>query len=236
MEQSIAHWLIKEGALVYLLPTLPEGAPYSLTEIVEDLDGLVLQGGSDVAPQSYGEVPLRPEWAGDFVRDQYEIQLVREFHTQNKPILGVCRGLQLLNVAYGGTLYQDIEAQCPGTLKHRNWDIYDLNRHRVEVLAGTALDQILGAGGSHLGSKMINSVHHQAIRQLSSEFEVLARSTKDAIIEAIRHRAEDRWIWAVQWHPEFDTETARILAPGEELLPSVPLLREFFQQCSIRKS
>ena len=83
------------------------------------LDGLVLQGGNDVAPQSYGETPLHDDWHGDRVRDRYEIDLIRAFVAAGKPVFGICRGLQLLNVAYGGTLLQDINTQHPQAREHR---------------------------------------------------------------------------------------------------------------------
>ena len=138
--QPLSDWILSKGALAYQIPSLPQGSPIKMSDFVSDLDGLVLQGGSDVAPQSYGEVPLKPEWGGDFVRDQYEKELFNEFRTQKKPILGVCRGLQLINVALGGTLYQDITTQVEAARTHnrvhRNWDIYD--HFRAGCMSGVA--------------------------------------------------------------------------------------------------
>ena len=116
VEQSIAHWVQSAGALALMIPS-PDGptkrTDVTLHDYAAALDGLVLQGGSDVWPGSYGEEPLKPEWSGDRVRDEYEIALLRAFIDAGKPVFGVCRGLQVINVAFGGTLYQDITAQQP---------------------------------------------------------------------------------------------------------------------------
>ena len=117
----------------------------------------------------YGEEPLRPEWAGDRVRDEYEMALVRAFAAAGKPVFGICRGLQLINVAHGGTLYQDIATQKPGARVHRDAAAYDLNFHEVDVLPETRLASLLQAGRHR-----INSVHHQGIKQLAAGFEVEA--------------------------------------------------------------
>ena len=111
----------------------------TLDDYAQVLGGLVLQGGSDVWPGSYGETPLEERWAGDRVRDQYELALLRAFTRAGKPVLGVCRGLQLLNVAYGGTLYQDIARQRPEALLHRDAARYDRHLHEVEFLPGSRL-------------------------------------------------------------------------------------------------
>lgn len=107
VEQSIAHWLMSSGAMVVMVPC-PTGSTQrgdvTYAHYAQWLDGLVLHGGADVWPGSYGEVPLEERWAGDHVRDDYDKALVAAFEAAGKPVFGVCRGLQLLNVAYGGTL------------------------------------------------------------------------------------------------------------------------------------
>lgn len=113
LEQAAAHWVMRRSALVLMVPTLGfdaevERRRVSLRQYVDLLDGLVMQGGADVSPTSYGQQPLRPEWSGDPVRDRYEIELIEGFLEQGKPVFGICRGAQLLNVFFGGTLYQDI--------------------------------------------------------------------------------------------------------------------------------
>ncbi|GAO25470.1 peptidase c26 [Alicycliphilus sp. B1] len=103
---------------------------------------MVMHGGSDVWPGSYGEVPLKDAWLGDRVRDLYDLAVVEAFEQQGKPIFGVCRGLQLINVAFGGTLYQDIETQHPGAMQHRNATAYDQHFHEVDIVPGTRLARL----------------------------------------------------------------------------------------------
>ena len=121
IEQSMAHWLMASGALPVMIPS-PLGDAVRGDVSVDDyagwLDGLVLHGSADVWPGNYGEAPLQASWHGDPQRDTYEKALVQAFVGAGKPVLGICRGLQLLNVAFGGTLYQDISTQVPGALTH----------------------------------------------------------------------------------------------------------------------
>ena len=142
MEQSMAHWVMAHGALPVLLPT--EAGNFRPEDLTDQVDGLLLQGGSDVSPTSYGEEPLRPEWQGDAVRDRYEIELVQAFMQADKPVLGICRGAQLINVALGGTLFQDINEQQAETMVHRDWNVYDGLFHDVELVADTRLRDLDG--------------------------------------------------------------------------------------------
>ena len=123
LEQSVAHWLLRGGALPMMIPavdsqSLTNRTDFNLRSYADSLDGLVLQGGNDVSPHSYGEQPLNPAWAGDAVRDRYEIELINAFIDAGKPVFGICRGLQVLNVAFGGTLLQDIATQRPEACAH----------------------------------------------------------------------------------------------------------------------
>lgn len=201
VEQSVPHWLMSGGALPVMIPSpLGETArgDVGFADYAQWLDGLVLHGGSDVWPGSYGEAPLQERWSGDRNRDQYEIALTRAFVAAGKPVFGICRGLQLINVAFGGSLYQDIGTQQPQALVHRDAAVYDLNFHEIDVLPDTQLAALL-AGAS---SSRVNSVHHQGVKDLAPGFVVEARCPADGMIEAIRHSGP-AWVAAVQWHPEF---------------------------------
>jgi putative glutamine amidotransferase len=217
VEQSMAHWIASGGAIVYPVPTLPEGGEVTLDQVVADLDGLVLHGGADVAPASYGEAELRPEWAGDAVRDAYEVALVRAFLDADKPVLGICRGHQVINVALGGTLFQDLREQGATDRIHRDADAYDRNEHALLVEDGSALAGLVG-GGRH----RINSVHHQGIKDVAPGLCIEARSADDGVIEAVRLAdGSGRWCAGVQWHPEF------VRPIDTHLLDDTPLRAEF---------
>jgi putative glutamine amidotransferase len=203
IEQEMAHWVMQEDAMALMIPS-PEGlsrragSRLSVADYARELDGLVLMGGSDVSPESYGETPLEPDWMGDRVRDTYEIALLRAFVAAGKPVLGVCRGLQVINVAFGGTLYQDLATQLPGALDHRDWDIYDRNCHATSIVAGSGLARLYPG----LTVTKTNSVHHQAIKDLGRDLVVEARSEPDHVVEALRWQGPSH-VFGVQWHPEF---------------------------------
>ena len=200
VEQSVPHWLMSGGALPVMVPSpLGETArgDVGFADYAQWLDGLVLHGGADVWPGSYGEQPMQPQWSGDRNRDEYEMALARAFVAAGKPVFGICRGMQLINVAFGGSLYQDIATQLPEAQTHRASN-YDMNLHEVKVEPGTRLAELLPGRPSH----RINSVHHQAVKDLAPEFVVEARCPVDGMIEAIRYLGP-AWVAAVQWHPEF---------------------------------
>jgi len=221
LEQSVAHWVMRGGALPVMIPAVDAGSVVTRDELnlkhfAEALDGLLLQGGNDVSPHSYGESPLDPAWAGDPVRDCYEIELIEAFIRAGKPVFGICRGLQVLNVAFGGTLYQDIATQRPDALMHVNRAHYERNLHPVELLPGNRLAELYP--GVHMAT--INSIHHQAVKDLAPGFSIEARCPADGMIEAVR-RSGPSFVAAVQWHPEFHP-------PGDaSVFDDTPLLNDF---------
>ena len=172
------------GAMVVMVPC-PTGetarGDVTLEHYAEWLDGVVMHGGADVWPGSYGEEPMRPEWLGDRVRDLYDLAVVEAFSQAGKPIFGVCRGLQLINVAFGGTLYQDIETQVPGSQLHRNPTEYDRHYHDIAIVPGSRLEALYPT----LDRARVNSIHHQGIKDVAPEFDVEAWSLPDRIPEAI---------------------------------------------------
>jgi len=224
LEQSVAHWLLAHGALAFMIPAIARGASVSrssvnLGDYVRSLDGLVLQGGADVSPASYGEEPLRADWAGDRVRDLYEIELFWECAIQGKPVLGICRGLQLINVALGGTLVQDIATEVPGAARHVDPVAYDANVHDIEILPGSGLARVYG--GARRAT--VNSIHHQAIRDLGRGLAVEAVSPGDGVIEAVRWGGASH-VLGLQWHPEFHHGS------DTGLLDAAPVMREFLAE------
>ena len=203
LEQSVAHWVLSRHVLAVMIPAIEsEGliqrSEVSLDAYAQCLDGLVLQGGNDIAPETYGETPLHPEWAGDRVRDRYEIDLFHAFVAARKPILGICRGCQLINVAFGGTLFQDIPSQVPDSISHRDTAVYEQQLHAINLVQGTRL------AGLYPGrtTAMINSIHHQAVKGLGDNLVIEALGVPDGIVEAIRWRGPG-YVFGMQWHPEF---------------------------------
>lgn len=224
LEQSISHWIMRHGALVFMLPTIEAGGDLRRREIsiksyVSELDGLVLQGGADVSPTTYGAEILQPQWSGDRVRDLYEIDFLWEFIAQQKPVLGVCRGLQLINVALGGTLYQDIATQRPEALRHVDAELYDLYRHDLLIHP----DTWLAARYPALERSRVCSIHHQAIDKLGGDL-VIEAIGEDGIAEAIRWKGAG-FVIGVQWHPEFHPHDG-------DLMDSAPLLEGFLEEVS----
>jgi putative glutamine amidotransferase len=172
-------------------------------EVIEAIDGLLLTGGEDVAPARYGAAPHPSVVDVDEARDEFEIALVGEARRRNLPIFAICRGIQVLNVACGGTLVQDIPSEVPGALEHR-WTVpphkpYDL-AHEVWVDKDTLLARLMRERLSDTDACEANSRHHQAVKQVAAGFRVSA-TAPDGVIEAIED-PEARFCLGVQWHPE----------------------------------
>ncbi len=222
LEESIAHWVMSRDVLVFMIPTVGHQgmlhpSNIRLRDYAKHLDGLLLQGGADVSPQSYTEAATRHEWPGDRVRDMYELELLHEFIESGKPVLGVCRGCQLINVAFGGTLYQDIATEVPTAGVHVN-EQYDQHRHPIRFPDGSTLVNMFPGHREAL----VNSIHHQAVRTIGRDLNIEAVSAHDGIIEAVRYRRAP-FVMGVQWHPEFHR------AGGDELLDCTPLLDTFLR-------
>jgi gamma-glutamyl-gamma-aminobutyrate hydrolase PuuD len=222
LEESIAQWIMSRDVLVFMIPTvntnsLLHPSNIRLRDYAKHLDGLVLQGGADVSPYSYAQAATRPEWSGDRARDMYELELLHEFIEAGKPVFGICRGCQLINVAFGGTLYQDIASDVPTAIAHVN-DLYDSHYHEIRF----AQDSSLGKIFTQHSSPLVNSIHHQAIKEVGRDLTVEAVSAADNIIEAIRYR-KAHFVVGLQWHPEFHR-------PGTpDLLDCTPLLDHFLR-------
>jgi putative glutamine amidotransferase len=220
---------MQRDVLAFMVPS-PEGStrrPGSKATVgayAAELDGLLLMGGSDVCPETYGERALKPEWNGDRIRDAYEIELLRAFVALRKPVLGVCRGAQVINVAQGGTLYQDLATQAPFALNHRNWEIYEDNCHATSFVPGSPLARLYPAAAT----VKTNSIHHQAVKDLGRDLVVEAWSEPDRIAEAIRWNGPS-YLFGVQWHPEFHDPD------DPSFVDDTPILDDFLGHATRRK-
>lgn len=169
-------------------------------QIVARVDGLVLTGGGDVDPQLYGEAPHATFQAAEPGRDAFEIALARAAVTRGIPLLAICRGMQVLNVAMGGTLFQDIPSQVPGAVHHAVPQPRAGNAHEVWVASGSKLQALLSDHMEDGETCHVNSRHHQSVKQVAKGFEVTATSP-DGVIEAME-QPDAPFCVAVQWHPE----------------------------------
>jgi putative glutamine amidotransferase len=185
-----------------LLPLVvgPLVHPQQAGDVLEGLDGLVLTGGEDVSPGFYGAVPHPALGSVNEARDRTELALLQAARQRRLPVLAICRGVQLANVALGGTLIQDIASERPGSLAHQRETERDARVHDVHITAGSALAEALGDACAR-----VNSFHHQALDRVAPELRVTA-TAPDGIIEGVES-AGDWWFLGVQWHPEELTRT-----------------------------
>ena len=191
---------VKEvGGTPVILPVIEGNDKDLVGEYVRALDGLLLTGGDDVPPEAYGENPLEQTKTLSPRRHRFEKALVEAWLPTRKPILGICRGLQQINVVCGGTLVQDIPTQVGTRVIHRNPGGCGDAAHRVEIEPGTTLRSLLSSA-----SVQVNSNHHQAVKDVGENLKISARST-DGVIEALEF-TDGRFGLLVQWHPERITD------------------------------
>ena len=201
--QSYVRCVEAAGGLPLLIPLVK--SEDVVRAIYARLDGLLLTGGADVDPACYGEAPHPKLGEVDGPRDRVELALTRWALTNGLPVLAICRGIQVLNVAAGGTLYQDITAQVDGAIEHTYYPNHprDLIAHPVIIEPGSRLAAILGS--TTLG---VNSTHHQAVKDVAPSFTVTARAS-DGLVEAIEG-LDHPFALGVQWHPEELIQDARM--------------------------
>ena len=221
LEQSLAHWVMSQKAMVFIIPSVGDDGvgvrgSLHLADYAHYLDALVLQGGADISPKCYGEVAQCPDWSGDYLHDTYQMELLNGFMAAGKPVLGICRGAQLINVALGGSLYQDLATQYdrPSTHVHPDFDKF---AHAVEWRKTSGLAKLYPEQN---GGRVV-SVHHQAIKVLGDGLSIEAQSPDDGVIEAIRLRGKP-YVLGLQWHPEFHQARSNPL-----LLDCNPILADF---------
>ncbi len=195
INQSYVRALTAAGCAPVLIPVLDDED--RLRAIYDRLDGIVFPGGADVAPEEYGEEPIDNLNVVEAPRDRTELMLARWAFAEDLPTLAICRGQQVLNVALGGTLYQDLRHQGVTTVEHSDADGRARNAliHRVRLDPGSRLAQLIEET-----SIEVNSLHHQSVKDVAASLRVSGTS-EDGVIEALE--SPDRRFWiAVQWHPE----------------------------------
>ena len=201
------------GGVPYILPLFTEETPCA--EALEHIDGLLLTGGVDISPEYYGEKNSGKSLDISPLLDCSEKLLIELALEQDIPILGICRGMQALNVFCGGSLVQDIPSELGAAKKHSG-GVHKPAFHDIQISKSSPLSDAMG-----FGSHRVNSYHHQAIKKLAPEFSAAALSP-DGIIEAIFHQNR-RFVLGVQWHPERD---------GDEISQNAKIISAFIKICT----
>ena len=196
----------------------PDVYPGVVAHQLDCADGLLLSGGPDVNPLVYGEQPHPGLGPTIPERDRFDLALIAEARRRRLPVLAICRGVQILNVAYGGTLYQDLPRQHPGVVQHEQQSARHVLSHHVEVTAGSRLAGLLGEAGT----LAVTSFHHQAIKAVGDGLAVVA-TAPDGLVEAVE-ATDHPWIVGVQWHPEMSH-------PGDEAASR--LFAGFVTRCAV---
>lgn len=182
----------KVGGIPIMLPIIEEEE--NIREQVKRVDAIILSGGYDIDPVYWGE-EITPKLETIYPRrDRYEMKIIQYAREFKKPMLGICRGHQILNVAFGGSLYQDIYG-LPGVLQHVQKAKYYLGTHSIETKEGSFLYEVLGK------KQRVNSYHHLAIKDLGKDLKITAVAP-DGIVEGIEYNGEGQLILGVQFHPE----------------------------------
>jgi putative glutamine amidotransferase len=172
-----------------------------IDSVVAGLDGILLPGSdSDVDPLRYGQQPHPALGVVQTIKDETDLLVIEAAERRRLPLFAICFGMQILNVARGGSLIQDINSQVPNAIKHEQGVPRDRPSHRVSLQERTRLSSIAGTADA-----LVNSHHHQAIESIGADLVATAWST-DGVIEAIEDPRADRFVMAVQWHPELGWE------------------------------
>lgn len=219
IRQAYYEKISRGGGLPLALPPL---AGELVEPLLDGLDGLLLSGGGDLQPAYFGQPALPPGGELEPQRDVFELALIRAAWCRKLPILAICRGVQVLNVALGGTLWQDARYLPGPLLQHQQDEPPSQTSHSLRIVL-PALTRLLGTA-----QLSVNSHHHQMLRQVAPPL-VAAAYAPDDVIEAVGPREEDRYCWGLQWHPERleDCYSARIFSSF------VMAAQEF--QCGVQK-
>ena len=213
----------KAGGIPITLPVLQTFNSEIIKRQVEAVDAILIQGGLDLTPSLYNEESKPEIGKTDIQTDNFLIEIIKQAVERKIPILGICRGLQILNVAFGGTLYQDLKYAGLESTSHRQPDNDTCAyMHSIKVEANSTLGKIF----PNEEIIKVNSFHHQAINRLAKGFEVDVYSEDDKIIEAIHLKDDNQWIFAVQFHPEQHIRCDNYF---------LPIFKELIRQAKIAK-
>jgi putative glutamine amidotransferase len=210
--EHFLQMLVRAGAAPVILPVHGGDAQ----EVLPLLDGIALTGGGDVQPSLYGREPTPAVSGVDPERDRFEVELVRRAAKADIPMMAICRGTQLLNVALGGTLFQDIRTELGTALEHRQPDPWEEPSHEISVEADSTLGRLVGERA------LVNSMHHQAIERVAPGLRAVAWAP-DGVIEAVEGSGGVRFLLGLQWHPEY-------FRPGH---PTLQAVEAFVQATSV---
>lgn len=205
---SYAQSVICAGGIPFYVPVSSD--PLIIKEQANIIDGLLLPGGTDVYPLIYDNEPLPLLEATVPMTDKFQLQLIDDIFNLGKPILGTCRGNQILNVYFGGTLYQDVSYATPSPLQHFQKTQLEIATHTIDIFEDNIIYDLFGS------NTVVNSAHHQSIDQVGKGLRITALAS-DGIIEGIEHNSK-QFIVGVQWHPE-------MLLTGEHSM--LPLFKAF---------
>jgi putative glutamine amidotransferase len=195
--KSYSQMLLQSGAIPILIPINLKAGYYQ--DLLSRIDGIIFTGGGDIDPSRFNGLPHEKISHVDQERDNAEISLLQQVQSLNLPFMGICRGLQVINVALGGDLYTHISDQLPGALEHAYFppeNSTDFLAHTIEIKKGSCLAQIMGTTQAQ-----VNSLHHQGIQSLAPQVTPLAWAP-DGLVEAIQV-PNNPFGFAVQWHPEW---------------------------------
>ncbi|MBX0328950.1 gamma-glutamyl-gamma-aminobutyrate hydrolase family protein [Oscillochloris sp. ZM17-4] len=194
--QTYVDAILRAGGAPLLIPPVTDEA--TLRVLYERLDGILLAGGGDIAPSTYGDAPHEKLGLVDSARDDSELPLARWAIAEAKPVLGICRGIQVINVALGGTLYQDIPSQVSDSLRHTlsyEREDWTYMAHDISIDPNSRFAQLMG-----VQAMTINSLHHQSLKELAPGLQAVAWAP-DGIVEAVEGQG-DSFVVGVQCHPE----------------------------------
>lgn len=192
LPDAYCHFVLAGGGVPVMIPILDQ--PAIAVEVIRALDGLIISGGGDIDPSLYSESNSH-SLGCDLVRDRFEIALVQAARHEARALLAICRGMQVLNVAFGGSLYQDVPTMIEGAQQHHNWEAGKDAYHTILFTRPWPLAELFQSE-----EVQVNSSHHQSLKEVGKGLEVLA-AAKDGVIEAVTCPA-DRFTFGVQWHPE----------------------------------